>query len=223
METNMRYARIVRVTGMVILWTASIARAAGLPGCTAPAGFQDSPHPAIAPMDQLVSHTEEIVIGRPLATVTGAMDKPLKETIRQSKALPGVAGDFMLTKGDFGPAGSRHIVCLTDGGSVEEESLERGQSGNAAWFRYIVWNYRTPKARPIAYGVGAFRTVQIDNAHTRVTWTYSFRLKDDVFPGELGALGQWLFRVGFLDREYATMMRGVLQGYKTAAETPSHP
>ena len=53
----------------------------------------------------------------------------------------------MLTKGDFGPAGSRHIVCLTDGGSVEEESLERGQSGNAAWFRYIVWNYRTPKAR----------------------------------------------------------------------------
>jgi len=151
------------------------------------------------------------------------MDKPLKETIRQSKALPGVAGDFMLTKGEFGPPGSRHIVCLTDGGSVEEESLERGQSGNAAWFRYIVWNYRTPKARPIAYGVGAFRTVQIDNAHTRVTWTYSFRLKDDVFPGELGALGQWLFRVGFLDREYAAMMRGVLEGYKTAAETPSRP
>jgi hypothetical protein len=48
-------------------------------------------------------------------------------------------------------------------------------------------------------------------------------LKDDVFPGELGALGQWLFRVGFLDREYAAMMRGVLEGYKTAAETPSRP
>jgi hypothetical protein len=67
----------------------------------------------------------------------------------------------------------------------------------------------------------AFRTVQIDQSHTRVTWTYSFRLKDDEFPGEIGALGEWLFRVGFLDREYAAMMRGVLKGYKTAAETPS--
>jgi hypothetical protein len=63
----------------------------------------------------------------------------------------------------------------------------------------------------------------MDDAHTRVTWTYSFQLKDDVFPGELGALGRWLFRVGFLDREYAAMMRGVLDGYKTAAETPSRP
>ena len=219
----MRYARIAGAIGMAILWTSCAAQAADSPGCTVPAGFLDNPHPAIAPMDQLVSHTEEVVIGRPLPAVADAMDKPLKEAIHQSKALPGVAGDFMLTKGDFGPAGSRHIVCLTDGGSVEEESLERGQSGNAAWFSYIVWNYQTPKARPIAYGVGAFRTVQIDNAHTRVTWTYSFRLKDDVFPGELGALGQWLFRVGFLDREYAAMMRGVLEGYKTAAETPSRP
>jgi hypothetical protein len=172
-------------------------------------------------MDELVSHTEEIVIDRPLPAVAEAMDRPLSDAIRPSNALPGVAGDFMLTKGEFGAPGSRHIVCLTDGGSVEEESLERGQGGNAAWFRYLVWNYQTPKARPIAYGVGAFRTVQIDDAHTRVTWTYSFRLKDDVFPGELGAVGRWLFRVGFLDRDYAAMMRGVLQGYKTAAEAPA--
>ena len=219
----MRYARISGLTGMAILWTALAAWGADLPVCTAPAGFKETPHPAIAPPDQLISHTEEIVIDRPLQAVAKAMDKPLKEAIHESKALPGVAGDFMLTKGEFGAPGSRHIVCLTDGGSVEEESLEREQSDNSAWFRYIVWNYQTPKARPIAYGVGAFRTMQIDNSHTRVTWTYSFRLKEDVFPGELGALGEWLFRVGFLDREYAAMMRGVLKGYKTAAETPSHP
>lgn len=215
--------RHLRTAGLMWAVMLGVTGSAWAGDCVAPAGFKDVPHPAIAPLDQLVSHTEVIVIDRPLQAVSGAMDKPLKETIRSSKALPGVAGDFMLTKGEFGAPGSRHIVCLTDGGSVEEESLQRGQSGNSAWFRYIVWNYQTPKARPIAYGVGSFRTVQMDGSHTQVTWTYSFRLKDDVFPGELGALGEWLFRVGFLDREYAAMMRGVLEGYKTAAETSSRP
>jgi hypothetical protein len=215
--------RYVWTAGLMWVVMLGMTGSAWAGDCVAPAGFKDVPHPAIAPLDQLVSHTEVIMIDRPLPAVSGAMDKPLKETIRSSKALPGVAGDFMLTKGEFGAPGSRHIVCLTDGGSVEEESLERGQSGNSAWFRYIVWNYQTPKARPIAYGVGSFRTVQMDGSHTRVTWTYSFRLKDDVFPGELGALGEWLFRVGFLDREYAAMMRDVLEGYKTAAETSSRP
>jgi hypothetical protein len=215
--------RQVRTAGLMWVVMLGMTGSAWAGDCIAPAGFKDVPHPAIAPLDQLVSHTEVIVIDRPMQAVSGAMDKPLKETIHSSKALPGVAGDFMLTKGEFGAPGSRHIVCLTDGGSVEEESLERGQSGNSAWFRYVVWNYLTPKARPIAYGVGSFRTVQMDGSHTRVTWTYSFRLKDDVFPGELGALGEWLFRVGFLDREYAAMMRGVLEGYKTAAETSTRP
>ena len=127
----------------------------------------------------------------------------------------------MLTKGPFEAPGSRHIVCLTDGGSVEEEALEREQSDRSGRFRYIVWNYQTPKARPIAYGVGEFRSVEIDGSHTRVTWTYSFMLKEDVFPGDLGALGRFLFRVGFLDRDYAAMMHGVLSGYKTTAEQHS--
>lgn len=216
----MRYAWTANLMWVVVFGMTGSAWAGD---CIAPAGFKDVPHPAIASLGQLVSHTEVIVIDRPLQAVSQAMDEPLHEAIRPSKALPGVAGDFMLTRGEFGAPGSRHIVCLTDGGSVEEESLERGESGNSAWFRYIVWNYQTPKARPIAYGVGSFRTVQMDGSHTRVTWTYSFRLKDDVFPGELGALGEWLFRVGFLDREYAAMMRGVLEGYKAAAETASRP
>jgi hypothetical protein len=186
--------------------------------CIPPPGFVDTPHPRIAPAGQLVSHTEEIVIDRPIWVVSAAMNKPLKQAIRPSSSLPGVSGDYMLTKGEFGAPGSRHIVCLTDGGRVEEEALEREGTSNSSRFRYIVWNYTTPKARPIAYGIGEFRTVQIDPAHTRVTWTYSFKLKEDVFPGSLGALGRWLFRVGFLDRDYAAMMRGVLNGYRTDAE-----
>jgi hypothetical protein len=75
----------------------------------------------------------------------------------------------MLTPGEFGAPGSRHIVCWTDGTSVEEEALERDGTATSGRFRYIVWNYARHKARPVAYGVGEFRTVQIDHAHTRIT------------------------------------------------------
>ena len=145
--------------------------------CAPPPGFRNSPHPAIAAPDQLVSHTEVIVIPRPFSVVSDAMNKPLEKTINKSESLPGVSGDYMLTQGEFGSPGSRHIVCLTDGTSTEEEALEREDTPTSSHFRYIVWNYTTPKAKPIEYGVGEFRTDQLDLGHTRVTWTYSFKLK----------------------------------------------
>ena len=213
----MRIARMVGLRFSVsVLCLTGVAGAAA--ACAPPVGFRDSPHPVIAPSEQLVAHTEEVLIDRPISVVSDAMNKPLNQALRGTDSLPGVSGDFMLTKGSFGAPGSRHIVCLTDGTSVEEEALQREETSSSGHFRYIVWNYQTPKARPIAYGVGEFRSVQIDNMHTRVTWTYSFRLKDDIFPGNLGGLGRFLFRVGFLDRDYAAMMRGVLNGYKTTAE-----
>jgi len=187
--------------------------------CAPPPGFHDDPHPNIAAPDALVSHTEVIEISRSFSVVSDAMNKPLEKTINKSDSLPGVSGDYMLTKGEFGAPGSRHIVCLTDGTSTVEEALQQEDGATSSHFRYIVWNYTTPKAKPIAYGVGEFRTVQVDSGHTRITWTYSFKLKDDVFPGELGAVGRWLFRVRFLDREYADMMKDVLNGYKQDAET----
>ena len=194
------------------------APASNAASCVPPAGFRDGPHPNIDAPDKLVSHTEVIEISRPFSTVTDAMNKPLEKTIQKSDSLPGVSGDFMLTQGEFGAPGSRHVVCLTDGTSTEEESLQREDEATSSHFKYIVWNYTTPKAKPIAYGVGEFRIVQVDRGHTRITWTYSFKLKDDVFPGELGALGRWLFRVRFLDRDYAEMMKGVLKGYKQDSE-----
>jgi hypothetical protein len=211
--------RYLRNLGFILI-AAVVPASAGAPAavCAAPAGFVDKPHPAIAPAEQLVSHSEQIVIDRAYPVVSAAMNKPLNQVIRQSRSLPGVFGDYMLTPGEFGAPGSRHIVCLTDGTSVEEEALERDGTATSGRFRYIVWNYAAPKARPIAYGVGEFRTAQIDGAHTRIPWTYSFKLKDDVFPGYLGALGRWLCRVGFLDRDCAAMRRGVLDGYKTTAE-----
>lgn len=159
-----------------------------------------------------------IVIPQPFSVVSDAMNKPLEKTINKSESLPGVSGDYMLTPGEIGAPGSRRIVCLTDGTSTEEGSLEREDSPASSHFRYIVWNYTTPKAKPIEYGVGEFNVVQLDPGHTRIRWTYSFKLKEDVFPGNLGAVGQWLFRVTFLDREYAAMMRDVLNGYKEDAQ-----
>ena len=195
--------------------------AEGQTPCAPPPGFRDAPHPSIDPAEQLVSHMEEVVIARPISVVSAVMNKPLEKTILKSNSLPGVSGDYMLTKGPYGEVGSRRIVCLTDGASTEEEALQREGFPSSRHFRYIVWNYTTPKARPISYGVGDFKTVQQDPEHTRITWTYTFKLKGDTFPGELGALGRWLFKVDFLERDYAAMMKGVLRGYREAAETMS--
>jgi hypothetical protein len=203
---------------LVLLLALMCARVANASSCVPPDGFHDAPHPVIGPSEQLVPHTEEIVISRPFSVVSDAMNKPLEKTINKSESLPGVSGDYMLTPGTFGAPGSRHILCLTDGTSTEEEALEHEDAPTSSHFRYIVWNYTTPKAKPIAYGVGEFRTVQLDAGHTRITWTYSFMLKEDVFPGELGAVGRWFFRVSFLDTEYAGMMKDVLKGYKQDAE-----
>jgi hypothetical protein len=66
--------------------------------CAPPAGFVDKPHPATAPAEQLVSHTEQIVIDRAHPVVAEAMNKPLNRVIRPSSSLPGVFGDYMLAR-----------------------------------------------------------------------------------------------------------------------------
>ena len=121
-------------------------------------------------------------------------------------------------KGDFGALGSRRLTCLGDGCTLEEEVLQSERDNRAHRFRYVVWNYTTEKARPIEYGVGDFHYSDMGDGRTHITWTYSFKLKKDKLPGNLGAFGRFLFRVYFLDREYAALMRGVLNGYKTDAE-----
>lgn len=146
---------------IVLLFALVFARVVNASPCAPPPGFQDAPHPVIAAPDQLVSHTEVILIPKPFSAVLDAMNKPLEKTINKSDSLPGVSGDYMLTKGEFGSPGSRHIVCLTDGTSTEEEALEREDSATSSHFRYIVWNYTTPKAKPIAYGVGEFWTCSV--------------------------------------------------------------
>ena len=179
--------------------------------CSPPPGFANGPHPIFAGPDQLVAHTEEITVAHPLAEVLAKNAKvELKDAIHKAGSLPGVVGIFPLGTIPFPHPGSRHIVCLSDGSTLLEQSLEEEQTSTFHRFRYIVWNYTSPKARPIEYGVGEFRDTQIDSGHTHIVWTYSFHLKENAFPGYLGALGRYLFRVTFLDRDYAAMMRASL-------------
>jgi hypothetical protein len=123
---------------------------------------------------------------------------------------PGVSGTYELTTVGFGKPGSRRPVCLTDGSTTEEEILEHDRDKNSAQFRYVAWNYTTKKARPIQYGVGHFVWTDLGNERTQVRWTYSFQLNRQRFPGYLGSFGDFLFRIGFLDRAYARMMRETL-------------
>ena len=212
-----------RHTMTLILLTCSVATstaaiAATVP-CVPPPGFVDTPHPAVAPVEKLVSHSEDIVIHRPLDVVLDGESKlSLEKTIDRNSSLPSVSGTYMLTQGDYGSPGSRRLTCLTDGSSLVEEVLESRRDKNSGHFRYVVWNYTTEQARPIVYGVGDFVTTDIGAEGTRKHWTYSFQLNRDRFPGYLGRMGDFLFRVGFLDRQYARMMRGTLAGLKAGIE-----
>jgi hypothetical protein len=188
--------------------------------CVPPRGFVDTPHPTVAPAERLVSHTEEIVIDRPLDVVLDAEARTsLEKAIAKSSSLPSVSGTYMLTRGEFGQRGSRRLTCLTDGSSLVEEVLDNKRDKSSAEFRYVVWNYTTEKARPVTYGVGHFVRTDLNNGRTRVRWTYSFQLNRHRFPGLLGPAGNFFFRVGFLDRSYAEMMRGSLAGSKARIES----
>ena len=203
------------MAGMLATTMAVQAQAA----CVPPAGFVDLPAPPVLPFDRLVSHSESVVIDRPLATVLRIVQATsLKDAIDHKSNLPGVSGTHMLTPGDFDRPGARRLTCLTDGSTVEEQILVNRSGASAAFFQYVVWNYTTERARPIDYGVGRFVRVQTADGRTHTQWTYGFALKRDRLPGRLGGFGEFLFRKFFLERDYATMMRNSLAAEKARAE-----
>ena len=206
--------RSLVVAAVLIASGVSAAAAA----CVPPAGFVDTAPPTIVSADQMVSHTERIVIDRPLTVTLEAANKPLSDAVRHTSALPGVAGEYPLTPGEFRAAGSRRLVCLTDDSTLEEQVLERRRNGDSYHFRYVVWNYTSAKARPIQYAVGNFQYTGLPGGRTQIVWTYAFELKRNRFPGYLGGVGEFLFRVSFLEREWADLMRATLSGQKQDTE-----
>ena len=218
-------ARIAILMLAVSAFPLTSALAEGTTAECAPAqGFVDLPPPPIDRSDRMISRTETILVESPLGTVLTVVNRPLNDVLRPTGALPGVIGTYPLTQGDFWGPGSRRLVCLSDGSSTEEQVLIREHGETSYRFRYQVWNYTSSAAGAIHYAVGEFVFTAPTPDSTRIVWTYSFALRRDRFPGYLGRLGDFLFRISFLDRDWAELMQRVLNEYRTAAgkETRLH-
>src|SRR5882724_7622254 len=61
MSFSARMARAARVVIVGVVWT----EGASARDCLPQPGFKDTPHQLIAPLERLVSHTEEITVDRP--------------------------------------------------------------------------------------------------------------------------------------------------------------
>ena len=178
--------------------------------CEPPVGFVNPPRPEIAPLEELLAHTEQIEIARSLAAVIQAGNRPLSEGIRPTGDMPGVSGTFNLTSQGFGTPGARRLVCLTDGSIALEEVLDREVHDESRRFRYVVWNYTSPRFRDVRYAVGEFIHTQPEPDKTHVSWTYRFALEEGRDPE--------LFRKSFLDTVFAHWMRALLERGRANAE-----
>lgn len=132
---------------------------------------------------------------------------PLERQLKGTEELPGVVATKPMTKLPFPQVGARRLVCLSDGSSAIEEVVHNDPGRS---FAYIVWGYTAPQGQAVEYGYGQF-WFQPEGRSTRVRWSYSFKLKEDKFPGCLGAAGRALFRATFLDSTYERFMRSSLE------------
>ena len=219
------YPAIMSLVVSVVVSAIHAPRAWSAEACALPPGFVDTPHPKIAPVAELVSHTEEITIEHPLAVVRDSASRGrLEETIDRTSGLPGVIGAYRLTtEVRFPQPGARRIVCLTDGSTVSEQVLEYEERPDGSRYRYVVWNYTSPKFPPISYAIGEIVRSAVGDTRTRVRWTYSFELDRQKHPGSLGAEGDRLFRESFLDPVFSQWMRKTLENGKkrVASVAPS--
>ena len=179
--------------------------------CEPPPGFVNPPRPEIAPLEQLLIHTEERSIALPLSVVLQRANRPLR--IDATKDLPGVSGTFRLSDGPYGSVGARRLVCLTDGSTSVEEVLLTESNENSSRLRYVVWNHTNPKYRDVAYAVGEFLRTQPSPDRTSVRWTYRFALKSGLSAEERSR-----FQKVFLEQEFAVWMRTQMDRSPSDAE-----
>jgi hypothetical protein len=171
--------------------------------CEPPAGFINPPRPDIASLESLPGVTQQKVINQSLADVMRAANRPLR--IDATRDLAGVTGTYRLSDGPYGTVGARRLVCKTDGSIAVEEVLLTESNEAGSRFRYVVWNYTSPKFKSVAYAVGEFVRSQPAPDKTLVSWTYRFALRDGVGEEEKSR-----FHEIFLGREFPEWMRAQL-------------
>lgn len=173
--------------------------------CIAPASTSQEgpPTPELAALT-LLSRTERFTVPvERQAFTTWMTSAELERLLPGGGGIAAVTGTQPIGSLAFPAPGSRRTVCLADRSTALEQVLEHDPGRR---LRYIVWGYTTDAAAPIAYGVGEFVFTDAPGG-TAVEWTYAFRLKEDRFPGSLGAVGRRLFRLAFLDTRYARFMK----------------
>jgi len=187
--------------GAVVLTTAACNAAAAprSPQGWSPPSAGGSPRPGDALVTRTISWDVPVYRAR---YVREFLATDLKTFLPGTKKIPAVDHTEPLTEAQYPAVGSVRRVVLADGHTAEEEVLEQ----DIAHLRYLVCRYTTPAAAPVAYAVGEFRFDETSPASTHITWTYSFKLRDDAFPGSWGFLGRSFFRVGFVNSDYADFM-----------------
>lgn len=190
--------------------------------CTATTLPAEAAAPRPESAASLVTRRETFAVPLPRAAFTAWFDAaPLERLLPGGGGLLGVTGTQPMGALPFPQPGSRRLVCLADGSTALEQVLEH-EAGRR--LRYIVWGYTTPAAAPIAYGLGEFRFTDAAGGGTAVEWSYAFHLREDRFPGMLGAAGRGLFRLAFLDMRYAAFMRaGVAAITREAVRAAERP
>ena len=200
----------------VALALAGMALVARGQTCERPAGFVDPPRPEIAPLEELISHTEVRYANQSLAANAQAANRPLR--IDATKDLPGVTGTARLSNGPYGTVGARRLVCKTDGTTSVEEVLANESGEDFRRFRYVVWNNASPQFRDVAYAVGEFVRTQAAPDKTRIEWTYRFALKSGISAEERAR-----FQKVFVEQQFAEWMRTQMDRKDPAAEAPRSP
>jgi hypothetical protein len=155
--------------------------------------------------DALATRTIEFDVATPPQVFVPAFYKgELAEFVPGTESIPGVHHTESLTHVVYPEVGSVRLVCLHDVNTAEEEVLEQDETH----LRYFVSNYTSPQAEPVEYAIGQFRFSPIEGG-THVVWSYGFKLRSDRFPGSWKALGRTLFRLRFLNADYADFMDAV--------------
>jgi hypothetical protein len=183
--------------------------------CNATPGLTPPPVPTVEP-DQhaLLAHTVTESINVSVDSFRQwFFQTPLEQMLTGTRRMPAVLGTAAVTEKRFPEPGSIRKVCLADGSSALETVTEL----TPGRFRYLVWAYTLEDAKPLLYGHGEF-IMSANGNSTNLQWTYSFRLKGDHFPGYLGPIGRFLFRVSFLDRSYVEFMDTGMSTIKRLAE-----
>lgn len=165
--------------------------------------------------DKLSYHEVKIEINKPVKEAYSIFLKvPLEDFIEGTEKLPGVKKTIPLNNLPYGEEDYLRLVCLKDGNVALEKLLKIIPN---SYFPYLVYGYTSDEAKPILYGLGEF-TFKENGNKTILVWRYSFKLKDNKFPGFLGGLGRWLFEFSFLESDYAEFMDKIIVKIKKEIE-----